>query len=93
MQSSVNEVYKFISRHKDFRLSLGVVTSNKLGKSKVTLGAVNKITKERWVPDLEKAKNEWPDAQWTPITEQQAALFDAAYENEFNSGNSFSLSN
>ena len=84
MASLIDEVFKFISDHKDFRPTLGVVSSNHYAKTLVTIGAIHRKTNERWVPGLYKAKAQWPDAQWTPITEEQAELFDAAYKEEFN---------
>lgn len=82
MTKAINRVFRFVSEQSGYRASLGVIASSQASKTVLTWGAVNEETGETWVPELNNLKQSWSDAHWTPITQQQAALFDQAYQRE-----------
>lgn len=82
MSQAINEVFKHVSQNPGFRASLGVISSPSASQTILAWGAVNAATDEIWVPELENILHSWPDAIWTPMNQQQAALFDDAYQRE-----------
>jgi hypothetical protein len=82
MTKAINEVFKFVNDQPGYRASLGVISSSKAEKTILAWGAVNLETDEIWVPELEDIKHSWTDAKWTPMNQQQASLFDDAYQRE-----------
>ena len=82
MSHAISEVFKYVSEQPAFRASIGVVHSLKAAQTILLWGAVNPQTQESWVPELEDIRHSWPDAEWTPLSQQQASLFDAAYRSE-----------
>ncbi|MEJ2072934.1 MAG: hypothetical protein P8X79_05690 [Reinekea sp.] len=79
----INQVFKFISDNRNYKLSLGVITSKLAGKTILAWGAIDADSDDIWVPELDDIKHSWSDAQWTSITQHQAALFDSAYQRDF----------
>lgn len=79
---AINEVFHYVGQHAGFRASLGVITSSRAGKTILAWGAINTETEQHWVPSLDDVKTAWPDAQWTPMNQKQASLFDEAYAKE-----------
>ncbi len=92
MATAIHKVFRFISDHRDYRLSLGVISSAKAGETLLAWGAVKGDGEDIWVPELENIQSSWPDAQWTPVNQQQAALFDSAYQRDFSPRNDWLLS-
>lgn len=82
MNQAINAVFKFVNETPGYRASLGVVTSVVHAETQLVWGAVNPETDDVWVPELAELQRLWPDAKWTPMTQQQASLFDAAYQRE-----------
>ncbi len=82
MPQAINKVFKFVSEHKGYRASLGVIASPHAAKTILAWGAIDQQTDDVWVPELENIKQSWPDARWTPMNQKQASLFDEAYQRE-----------
>lgn len=82
MSQAINEVFKYVNEHQGYRASLGIIASPNAGKTILAWGAIDQQTDEVWVPELENIKHSWPDARWTPMNQQQASLFDEAYQRE-----------
>ena len=92
MGNAMSQVFKFISKNPGYRPSLGVITSVIQSSTMVAWGAINKDGEVSYVPALEEMKKSWPDATWTPISKQQASLFDKAFERERGAREEFLLS-
>jgi hypothetical protein len=92
MSQAMNQVFKFISNNPGYRPSLGVISSVIHCTTFVTWGAVGKNNEAPFVPQLEELKTDWPDACWTQLSQQQASLFDKAYERERGDLDDFLLS-
>lgn len=82
MVKAINQVFQFVNEQTGYRASLGVITSTSAGKTILAWGALNIDTGDTWVPELADVRISWPDAQWTPMSQQQASLFEEAYQNE-----------
>ncbi len=82
MAHTINLVFGYVQKNPGFRPSLGVIVSSSQEKTILAWGAHNPSTDELWVPELADIKVSWPDAKWTPMSQQQASLFDSAYERE-----------
>ena len=80
MTQAINTVFKFVSENPGYRASLGVIASSLASKTLLAWGAVNEDSEDIWVPELNNIRQSWPDATWTPMTQQQASLFDEAYQ-------------
>ena len=92
MGQAMSQVFKFISNNPGYRPSLGVITSVLHSTTFVTWGAISKDDDAPFVPEFEELKSSWPDACWTPLSQQQASLFDKAYERERGAREDFLLS-
>lgn len=80
---AINEVFKYVNENIGYRASLGVISSSGAAKTILAWGAINTETQQVWVPTLDDVKaTTWPDAIWTPMNQQQASLFEAAYQKE-----------
>lgn len=82
MTQAINTVFKFVSENPGYRASLGVIASAAATQTVLAWGAVNEDQDDVWVPELNDIRHSWPDATWTPMTQQQASLFDEAYQRE-----------
>ncbi len=82
MTTEINHVFKYVNENRGYRASLGVISSALFNKTILAWAAINKDSGEIWVPELTVINKSWPDAQWTPLTQRQASLFDTAYERE-----------
>lgn len=82
MSAVINQVFKYVNHHRGYRASLGVITNTGERESILAWGAVEEETGKAWVPDLNNVRLSWPDAEWTPMSTQQASLFERAYERE-----------
>lgn len=92
MGHAMSQVFKFISNNPGYRPSLGVISSAIQSSTMVSWGAISNDNKTSFVPQLEELKTSWPDAYWTPLSQQQASLFDKAYERERGAREDFLLS-
>jgi hypothetical protein len=92
MGHAMSQVFKFISNNPGYRPSLGVITSVIQSTTMVSWGAISKDNDTSFVPQLEEMKISWPDASWTPLSQQQASLFDKAFERERGAREDFLLS-
>lgn len=82
MNRPIHQVFKYVSDNQGFRASLGVISSTKKERTVLAWGAIDPQTGESWVPELKNILCSWPDAQWTPMNQRQASLFERAYERE-----------
>lgn len=73
----ITRIYQVVHENPGYRASMGVVVSREAQQTLFCWGAVK--GKECIVPDLAKLQQQWPDATWLPLSEQQAQLFDDAW--------------
>lgn len=78
-QSAISTVFEYINRHPGFRATMGVIVSQQAQQTVLCWGAVSD-DETSYVPDLTHYRTRWPDADWMPLSEQQAQLFDQAYD-------------
>lgn len=82
MHKAINRVFKFVTENTGYQASIGIITSGQAAGKVLAWGAVHPENGDVWVPELDTILRSWPDASWTPITQQQASLFDEAYRRE-----------
>ncbi|TCS37666.1 hypothetical protein [Reinekea marinisedimentorum] len=92
MTNSIHQVFKYVCRHQGFRASLGIISSTSKEKTMLAWGAIHASSGETWVPELNNMLSSWPDARWTPMNQQQASLFDQAFERETKPGQDWLMS-
>ena len=80
VQSAIAHVFEFISQNRGYRANMGVVVSKAAQQTVLCWGAVK--GSDFYVPELEGFQRRWPDAVWIPLSEQQAQLFDHAWEQQ-----------
>ena len=77
--SAISTVYEYINTHSGYRATMGVIVSQQAQQKVLCWGAVSDDD-ANYVPDLAYYRVRWPDAEWMPLSEQQAQLFDQAYD-------------
>lgn len=77
--SAISTVFEYINSHSGYRATMGVIVSQQAQQTVLSWGAVSDDD-ANYVPDLAHYRIRWPDAEWMPLSEQQAHLFDQAYE-------------
>lgn len=80
VQSAIAQVFEFISQNRGYRANMGVVVSKAAQQTVLCWAAVK--GQDFYVPELESYQRRWPDAVWIPLSEQQARLFDHAWEQQ-----------
>lgn len=77
--SAISTVFEYINSHPGYRATIGVIVSQQAQKTVLCWGAVSDDDIS-YIPDLAYYQIRWPDAEWMPLSEQQAQLFDQAYD-------------
>lgn len=77
--SAISTVFEYINTHPGYRATMGVIVSQQAQQTVLCWGAVS-ADDASYVPDLAYYRARWPDAEWMPLSEQQAQLFDQAYD-------------
>lgn len=80
--STIAQVFEFISQNRGYRANMGVVISHAAKQTVLCWGAVK--GDDHVVPGLSAYRSRWPDAVWMPLSEQQAQLFDEAWDDQRN---------
>ncbi|MEX0624831.1 hypothetical protein [Saccharospirillum sp.] len=77
--SAISTVFEYINTHPGYRANMGVIVSQQAQQTVLCWGAVSDEDAS-YVPDLSYYRIRWPDAEWMPLSEQQAQWFDQAYD-------------
>ncbi len=77
-QATIARVFEFISQNPGYRATMGVVVSRSAKETVMCWGAVK--GGQQHVPELAHYRHQWPDAEWVPLSQRQASLFEEAWE-------------